>query len=91
MMMFSHQGLALVAGIALFAATDVVRRAEAHPACISNVGIEENLQATFCPTDLDVIYEQGFCCHEAQEMEITMQQGASNATERCAEMQLEVR
>jgi len=43
------------------------------------------------PTDLDVIYEEGFCCDETQELDITMMLGASAATGRCAEMQQEVR
>jgi len=89
--MLSREGLALVAGIALLSATEFVRRAEAHPGCASSVNLAENLEATFCPTDLDVIYEEGFCCNEDQELDIIMQLSASNATGRCAEMQQEVR
>jgi len=55
------------------------------------VNLAENLEATFCPTDLDVIYEEGFCCNEDQELDIIMQLSASTATGRCAEMQQEVR
>ncbi len=89
--MFSREGRALVAGIALFSATDVIRRAEAHPGCNSGVNLADDLEATFCPTDLDVIYEEGFCCDEAMEMEIMLQLAGSVATGRCAEMQQEVR
>ena len=88
--MFSRTSLALVAGLALFSA-DLVHRAAGHPGCDGDVNLADNLEPIFCPTDLDVIYEEGFCCDPVMEANIILQLDASTATGRCAEMQQEVR
>ena len=89
--MFYRDSLALIAGLALFSAVDVLHRAAAHPGCASGVNIADNLEPNFCPTNLDVVYAEGFCCDAVQETQILLQLNSSVATGRCAEMQQEVR
>lgn len=88
--MFARGASALVAVLSLLSASDVLRRAEAHPGCADGRVLSQDPDPLFCPTDADELYAYGFCCDAAKEAEIKLQLQAKALTGRCAEMYKEV-
>jgi len=89
--MFCREGLPLVAGLALLSVVGVFQGAEAHPGCVGDVSLGDNLEASFCPTDADPLYAEGFCCDVDLEADIMLQLSASSASGSCASLYQEVR
>lgn len=85
----SQWRLSVVAALVLSAAC-VFHRAEAHPGCPGEIELSKNPELSFCPTDGDPLFADGFCCDIVKDAELFLEHEGSGATGECAGLYKEV-